>query len=411
MPTPSSGPRVADFSTHFSGPVCSRQMVQLGADVLKVEHPVHGDGNRGFPPMFENQGLHHLHLNAGTRSIAVSPGTPEWNEAVPAIARWADVVIVGNRPSTATRLGIDFASLQKINPQLVYCLISGYGIEGEWSGLPAHGLNMDALAGTVQLDWQDGVPRVQHAYRSVGTTLAGVQAALGIYAALDRRSRGGGGQVVHVSIWESAMSWMWRDLATFANTGKPWTAYQDLGSRYAVYAAADGQALLVCPIERRFWEKFCDVVGLPADLKVRGDWSEGTDAGAAYAALGERELIQSRMSTLPGKDWLERLAAADIPVAPVLDWRQAMDSPHAAANGVMARYELDGHEVRVPTTPVSITPAGEAADGGYAGLGQSHRQKHTLVRPPPALGEHNASVAQELGIRLPEYPNQRGDKS
>jgi crotonobetainyl-CoA:carnitine CoA-transferase CaiB-like acyl-CoA transferase len=404
MPTPSDGPRVADFSTHFSGPVCSRQMVQLGADVIKVEHPVHGDGNRGFPPMFEGEGLHHLHLNAGTRSIAVAPGTPEWPQAVAAIARWADVVIVGNRPSTATRLGLDFVSLQKINPQLVYCLISGYGVEGEWAGLPAHGLNMDALAGTVTLDWQEGLPRVPHHYRSVGTTLAGVQAALGVYAALDRRSRGGGGQVVHVSIWEAAVSWMWRDLATFANTGKAWTAYQDLGSRYAVYATADGQALLVCPIERRFWEKFCDVLDLPQELKERGDWSKGSDAGAAYDTLGEREVIQHRMSTRDAKDWLARLGAADIPVAPVLDWRQSMDSPHAQANGVMARYELDGHEVRVPTTPVSITATEEIAAGGYGALAQAHRQKHTLVRRPPALGEHNASLAQELGIQLPLRP-------
>lgn len=198
MPMASDGPRVADFSTHFSGPVCSRQMVQLGANVIKIEHPVHGDGNRGFPPLFQGEGLHHLHLNAGTRSLAVTPGTPgtpEWTRAVAAIAKWADVVIVGNRPSTAMRLGIDFMNLQKINPQLVYCLISGYGLEGEWAALPAHGLNMDALAGTLDLDWKDGVPSVPHNYRSVGTTLAGIQAALGIYAALDKRSRGAGGQV------------------------------------------------------------------------------------------------------------------------------------------------------------------------------------------------------------------------
>lgn len=393
-----NGPKVADFSTHFSGPVCSRQMVQLGADVIKIEHPVHGDGNRGFPPMFKGDGLHHLHLNAGTRSLALTPGTPEWDRFVPAIARWADVVIVGNRPTTALRLGIDFRSLLKVNPDLVYCLISGYGLEGEWAGLPAHGLNMDALAGTVPLDWKDGIPQVPQAYRSVGTTLAGIQAALGIYAALDKRSRGEKGQVVHVSIWEAALSWMWRDLATHANTGKPWTAYQDLGSRYAVYAAADGKAILVCPIEKRFWEKFCDVLELPQDLKARGDWSQGTDAGVAYSALGEREQIQQRLLTRHSADWLARLGAADIPVAPILDWSEAMHSPHAQANGVMARYQHHGHPVDVPTTPVSISAAANLACGGYAALAQAHRDKSRLVRPPPELGEHNHEMLKELGI-------------
>lgn len=399
----SDGPRVADFSTHFSGPVCSRQMMQLGADVIKIEHPVHGDGNRGFPPLFEGDGIHHLHLNAGTRSFAITPGTAEWARSVAAIARWADVVIVGNRPSTAMRLGIDFMSLQKVNPQLVYCLISGYGLEGEWAGLPAHGLNMDALAGTVGLEWKDGVPRVPQAYRSVGTTLAGVQAALGIYAALDRRSRGGGGQVVHVSIWEAAMSWLWRDLATHANTGKPWTAYQELGSRYAVYAAADGKAILVCPIEKRFWEAFCDVLELPAELKARGDWSRGSDAGAAYAPMQEREQIQQRLLTQSSEHWLAKLAAADVPVAPILDWSDAMRSPHAEANGVMTSYVHHGHEVRVPTTPVSITAANALA-GGYAALAESHRHKRDLVRPPPELGEHNRQLMNELGIRPGDTP-------
>ncbi len=395
------GPRVADFSTHFSGPVCSRQMVQLGADVIKIEHPVYGDGNRSFPPLFEGDGLHHLHLNVGTRSFALEPGTAEWTRGVQAIATWADVVIVGNRPLTAARLGIDFASLQRINPELVYCLITGYGLEGEWAGLPAHGLNMDALAGTLALEWPEATPRVPHDYRSVGTTLAGIQAALGIYAALDRRHRGEGGQVVHVSIWEAALSWMWRDLVTHANTGRSWTAYQDLGSRYAVYATADAKAILVCPIEKRFWEKFCDVLELPPDLRARGDWRSGTDAGAAYASMGEREQIQQRLRTRNAADWIARLVAADIPVAPVLDWREAMHSPHAEANGVMTRYGLHGHEVEVPTTPVSITSAAELEAGGAAMLAEAHRRKRALVRPPPELGEHNHELMLELGLAKP----------
>ena len=396
----SNGPRVADFSTHFSGPICSRQMVQLGADIIKIEHPLHGDGNRGFPPLFKDEGIHHLYLNAGTRSLALTPGTPEWKTTVEAVAKWSDVVIVGNRPANAMRMGIDFMSLQKINPKLVYCVISGYGLDGEWAGLPAHGLNMDALAGTVGLEWKDGIPRVPQAYRSVGTTMAGVYAALGIYAALDRRTRDGKGQVVHVSIWEAAMSSMWRDVATYANTGNPWTAYQDLGSRYAVYATSDNKAILVCPIEKRFWEKFCAVLELSAEVMARGDWSRGTDAGSMYAELGERELVQSRMLMRSSKDWLDRLGEADIPVAPILDWSDAMNSSHAQANGFMANYELHGQGVEVPTTPVSINDADSVTAGGYEALAKLHQQKKNLVRRPPELGEHNAQLMKELGINI-----------
>ena len=88
-------PRVADFSTHFSGPIASRQLVQLGADVIKIENPRHGDGNRFGTPSAGDVNLHHLYLNVGTRSIAVEARSEGWPKLVEAITRWADVVIVG----------------------------------------------------------------------------------------------------------------------------------------------------------------------------------------------------------------------------------------------------------------------------------------------------------------------------
>ncbi len=242
MTAPEKRPRVADFSTHLSGPIASRQMVHLGADVIKIEHPRFGDGNRDFQPYFHGEGVHHLCLNPGTRSLAVDSKSPEWPDIVRAIAKWADVVIVGNRPENAKRMGIDMVSMTRHNPELIYCLITGYGLEGEFASMPAHGLNMDALAGTVPTEMNGDRPDIPEHFRTAGTTLAGVEAALGIYAALHRRSQGQGGQVVHVPVWEAALSWMWRDLGTHANVGKQWTPYRDLGSRYCVYGTRDDKA-------------------------------------------------------------------------------------------------------------------------------------------------------------------------
>ena len=398
------GPRVADFSTHLSGPIASRQMVQMGADVIKIENPNWGDGNRDFPPYFDGEGVHHLALNPGTRSLAIDARAPNWPQVVEAVARWADVVIVGNRPVNAQRLGIDFTSMLKHNPRLVYCLVTGYGLAGEWADYPAHGLNMDAFAGTVPLEQNGDRPDVPAFYRSVGTTIAGVEAALGIYAALYRRDHdpdlqeGGGGQVVHVSIWEAALSWMWRDLGTHANVGRPWTAYRDLGSRYCVYGTSDGKALLVAPSERHFWERFCDALDLPAKLRIRGNWSSGSDMGDAYVALGERDIIQAKIASRTRDEWVAVLAKADLPFAPILDWREAMVSPHAAANGVMTQYEYKDKTVRVATTPVSVTPAREVREGGYETLAAAHRAKAGAGRRAPHLGEHNEEILRELGI-------------
>ena len=388
-------PRVADFSTHFSGPVASRRLAQFGADVVKIEHPKQGDGNRQFPPYFDGEGIHHLHLNAGTRSVAIDPTSDRWPRLVAAIAKWADVVIVGKQPSSARKLGIDFASLLAHNPELVYCLITGYGVAGEWADLPAHGLNMDALAGTLPLDWKGDDPEVPASYRSVGTTVAGIEAVAGIFAALYKRGQGGGGQVVHVSIWEAALAAMWRDVATFANTDQQWTAYRDFGPRYDVYATADGATLLVCPIEERFWERFCDAVDL-RELKARGDWSTGVDFGKDY--VGERMHIAEQLRTKTRDEWTSILRDAQVPIAPVLDWREAMNSEHAQANGAMAEYEYNGKKVRVPTTPVSITSATQLQGKGNDALADAHRSKANAVTRAPYLGEHNADVFKELGI-------------
>lgn len=390
--------RVVDFSTHISGPMASRHLVHFGADVIKVEDPTQGDGNRGFPPLAHGYGIQHLSLNPGTRSLALGRHSPLWPATTAALARWADVAIVGNRPETATKLGIDFASMHRHNAALVYCLISGYGLGGEWASMPAHGLNMDALAGAMPLEWDGEVPKIPLAYRSAGTTLAGIHAALGIYAALYQRDLDHSGQLVHVSIWESALAWMWRDTTTQANAGRGWTAYQDMGPRYAAYAAGDGLALLVCPIEQKFWERFCDVVGLPVEARSRGDWHGGSDAGVAYEALGERDLIQRHLKQRSRDEWLVAFRQADVPAAPILDCREAMMSDHALANGAMASYPLDDGAVQVPTVPISVTQARSVQDN--ASWHAAHGSKGQQLRPPPPLGTDTSEILRDLGIQV-----------
>lgn len=390
-------PKVVDFSTHFSGPIASRQLVQLGADVVKIEHPVHGDGNREVPPVVDGESAMHPYINASTRSLAVAPRSPAWGPVVEAACKWADVVIVGTRPSSARKRGIDYASVVRHNPEIVYCLISGYGIDGPWADYLAHGLQMDVLAGALPLDHDDeGRPLPPPWYRSVGTTLAGIEAALGIYAALDRRHRGLGSQFVHVSIWESALAWQWRDTTSFERYGQPWTGYRDQGSRYWMYPTADDKAILVCPIERHFWERFCDVVGLPTEAKSLGTWdTTGIDFGVGYE--DERLQIEKHLRQRDRDEWVRILAAAEVPVAPVLSVGEAMRSPHAEANGVLVSFPYRGRTTTIPTTPVSVTsrPGDEPTDAALAG---AHRAKGDLLGPPPRIGEHREEILEMLGL-------------
>lgn len=377
--------RIVDFSTHMSGPLASQLLMQLGADVVKVENPRTGDGNRGLDPLIHGSGLFHVALNAGARSLAIDRHSPHWARIVAACARWADAVIVGGRPADAAKRGIDFASLVRANPRLVYSAISGYGEVGPWSASPAHGLNPDACAGLVPVEREHGFPVPLASYQSIGAPLAGVFAALGILAAVRERDHGCGARYVHVSIWESAMWFSWRHHTALANLQHPWPAYKDLGSRYAMYYTRDDRVILACPIERRFWERFCDLLELPQDWKTRGSW-EATGMDNGLGRLDEKEAIARRMATRSLAEWSEALAANDIPFAPVLTAAEALASEHAAATGVMSRSAVLGQPVAVPSAPVRLR-----SDDGRPGAARD-------LPPPPRLGEHTAEILAEIGV-------------
>lgn len=374
-------PKVADFSTHFSGPMASRLLSDLGADVVKIENPRIGDGNRSLSPYLRGTGLMHAALNAGARSLAVDRRSSHWPEVVAAAAKWADVVLVGARPSDARRLGIDFESVHRSNPEAVYCLISGYGDTGPWQDLTAHGQTMDAMAGLVPVEWEGDVPHTPAGWRSSGTTLAGINAALGVSYALYQRASGFDGPLhVHVSVWGSAMFWSWRDITCLANLGEPWNEYRDLGSRYSMYGTADRRTLLLAPVEQKFWEAFCDVAGLP-ELRSSGDWSRGPDFGRGPQYADERNVLRKRVAESTLAEWRQKLEGTSIPFAPVLTLGEALESEHAAVNEVMVPTALGNRPVLVPAAPVWI--------------GEGPRSQPT---PPPTIGEQTDSVLEQIGL-------------
>lgn len=379
--------RVVDFSTHLSGPMAAHLLAEVGAEVIKVEHPVIGDGNRGMSPKIAGVGDFHVGLNGGVRSLAASTRSPHWPEVVAACAAWADAVIVGTRPVDARRRGLDFASLSAVNDRLVYASISGYGLRGPWQDLTAHGQNVEALAGNVPVDDLDGRLVTAEGWRSAGTSLAGVFAALGVLAAVERRHEVGAPQFLHVSLWHSAMWWKWRDLNDLANLGHPWPDYRELGPRYAIYRTSDGLPLLVCPLEEKFWRRFCPLIGLPAAAAGRGDWNR-ENSGMDYGYDGEYDQIAGRIATATRDHWTAALTAAEIPFAPVLSVAEALASEHAAENDLMRETAVGDQAVRVTASPVQLhlNPDGSRAEA------------LAPLSPPPGIGEQSAQILSEIGL-------------
>jgi crotonobetainyl-CoA:carnitine CoA-transferase CaiB-like acyl-CoA transferase len=369
--------------------MASHLLAEAGADVIKVEHPVFGDGNRGMNPKIAGTGDFHIGLNSGVRSLAVSSRSPHWKEVIGACARWADAVIVGSRPADARRRGLDFASLAAENPRLVYCSVSGYGLRGPWMNYPAHGQNVDALAGQVPVEEVDGRLVTGSGWRSSGTTLAGIFAALGVLAALADNPQRTSAKFVHVSLWHSAMWWKWRDLNDLANLGHPWPDYRDLGPRYSLYRASDGGVVLACPLEEKFWRAFCELLKLPDEVAGRGEWNRA-NGGMDYGYDGEYEIIAAEIVKKPRDYWTAELERLGVPFAPVLDLAESMDSRHAGDNDLMRSTSFDGQPLRVVASPIQthISSDGEIAEP----LGP--------LSPAPDIGEHSARILAELGLEL-----------
>lgn len=375
--------QIVDFSTHMSGPLASHLLMEMGADVIKVEHPIQGDGNRGNEPQILGVSDLNLALNSGARSLTVSTRSPHWAEVVAGVTAWADAVIIGSRPKDAVRRGLDYHTLVQANSELVYCVISGFGLAGPWSEYKAHGQTMDAFAGRVDVEWENGQPLTRVGWRSAGTSLAGVFAAMGVLAAIVKRDRGGGSQFVHTSIWNSAMWWNWRDVNTWANNDEQWHEYRTLGSRYSMYSTSDGRALLVCPLEKVFWGRFCDMAGLD-DLRERGDWTQSMDFGYD----DEIPQIANAIGRRPLDEWSRLLDEAEIPFAPILTLEEAVKSEHAVANRLLRGIELPGGRAHVAASPVQISAdPDEAVETDLSDL-----------PPPPDLGSHSDEILQQVGL-------------
>lgn len=365
----------------MSGPLAVHLLRAAGADVVRVEHPSHGDGNRGAGPFIAGTGNAHAGLSGGVRSVTASTRSEHWPKLVEAAAQWADAVIVGGRPDDLARRGLDFATIKKHNPRAVYCHITGYGLTGPWADKPAHGQNVDAVAGRVRPVREKGQLVTPTGMRTAGTVLAGVFGAMGTLAALVRRGADGPGEFVHSSLWQAAMWWSFRDANMLANENRAWHEYRDLGSRYAIYETADGRALLLCPVERKFWHAFCDVAGLSTEHRERGDWSGGMEWGFD----DEVPLIAERVRTRDLDEWMELLAARDIPFSPILTLEEAMSSEHAQEIDLMVPSEVDGQPIMIMAPPWQFAESPEAIAS-------------QAVPAPPKLGEHSAEILAEWGL-------------
>jgi len=370
---------VIDLTRVVAGPFCTMMLGDMGAEVLKIEEPAHGDDTRGWGPFINGTGAFYFELNRSKKSVALDLKTPDGAHALHRLIERADVLIENFRPGSLAELGFDYAAASAINPRLIYCSIAGYGQTGPHAQLPGYDAVIQGEAGIMEMTgFPDGDPtRVGVA---ITDYLAGLYAAQGILLALHERTTSGRGQHVDIALFDAMLSVMRLPHAVLAATGRdPTRAGNDhlTIAPYEPLRARDG-LLIVAVANPRLWERFCTAIERPElfdDPRFRTNADRMTHRDAL-----KREL-EAQFAAWTVDELTRRLEAHSVPCGRVRTMRQAVEHPQVEPRGLVARQ----------THP---------AIGTIATLGPVIKLSRTpaaVTLPPPALGEHTEEVL--AGIR------------
>lgn len=370
------GIKIIDFSKWLPGQYCGMVLGDFGADVIKVED-VKGDVTRGFTPAKEpGMSYWHLMLNRNKRGITVNLKTPAGREVLLRLIKEADVFLEGFRPGYLKMLGLDYESVSKINPRLIYCSITGFGPEGKYKHIPSHDLNVIGLAGVAAPE--DGtdisVPSVQVA--ALGGSLNAIS---GILMALYARERTGKGQLVNVDLYSSAINAEITAISSVIGcreTGMP-SFGRTASHYYSVYKTKDGRYLSIGTIEPKFWQKMCRLIDLPELESRQFDFAHSAEIKEKLAAafVGKTQA-----------EWLELIGKDEFCVTPIRTLQEALDSSLTTEQSQMlvTKKEDFGNYTYVKSAAkLSDTPG-------------------TIRKRAPYLGEHTQEVLESAGYTKEE---------
>lgn len=343
---PLAGIRVLDFSNLLPGPLASLLLVEAGAEVIKIERPGIGDEMRGYPPAWAGASGNFALLNRGKSGLCADLKSDDDRTHVRELARSADVLIEQFRPGVMARLGLDYEALRADNPGLVYCSITGYGQIGERALKAGHDLNYVAETGLL------GLTRGVDAAPVLPQVLAGdigagaYPAVINILLALHDRARTGRGCHIDVAMCDNLFTFAYWGMSSGLAGGRwprPGGELTTGGSpRYRIYRTADDEYLAVAPIEERFWQIFCDRIGLDdADRDDRVD-----------PALTSRKVAE-RIATQTAAQWRERFAGADACVSVVESLQNVFADPAFARRGLFKRI-VSARGFEMPALPIPV---------------------------------------------------------
>jgi crotonobetainyl-CoA:carnitine CoA-transferase CaiB-like acyl-CoA transferase len=376
---PLAGLRVLDLTHMLAGPYCTWVLGALGAEVTKVEIPDGGDFTRGIAPFANGASIYFSSVNRNKRSITLNLKQPAGRAALLRLAERADVFVENNRPGAMGRLGLDYKAIARINPEIIYASISGFGQTGPYRERPAFDAVVQAMSGMMSITGEENGPpaRVGASIGDIGGSLFGT---IGILAALADRAITGHGAHVDVAMFDSQIALLENALARYLNAGdRP----KRLGSRHPLIApfqafSTKDDPLVVCVDTEAQWKRFCETVQR-SDLIENPLFVNGNARASHHAELEPQ--LAAALSKRTRAEWLAAFKAAEVPAGPINDIPAVVEDPQVQARGMIGRLG-DGAFVR---QPVHFSTYPEIPE-----------------QPSPRLGEHTETVLTEYGYSRDE---------
>ena len=360
------GIKVVDFSKWLPGQYCGMLLGDYGADVIKIED-LAGDATRKFwPEKAPGMSYWHMMLNRNKLGVALNIKKDGGRQALTRLLAEADVFLEGFRPEYLARYGLDYETIHKINPRLVYCSITGFG---QNCHKPAHELNVIGLAGLNSLDDVGGACVSEVQVSAIGS---GLNALSGIAMALLARERTGQGQHLDVNLYATALSMQVTGISSLwgcQETGD--TPFGRTAHYYNIYQTKDKRFLTVGTIEPKFWQRFCDLIECPELEKRQFDFAHEAEL---------KKLVASKIAAKTQREWLELIGSAEFCVTPVCSLDEALQSQLTAQENMLQEQECDLGKLRYVSGPVKFSDAGAV-----------------ISRRAPYLGEHTQEVLAALG--------------
>jgi len=368
--------RIVDLSRVLAGPFCTAILADLGATVIRVEHPVNRDETRVWQPVVDGMSAAFAAVNHTKRSLCIDIWTEEGREILIALLRTADVLVENFRPGTLERLGLGPDKLMQINPLLVHCAIKAFPSGTTMENLPGYEATVQALSGIMDLTGEADGPPVRCG-PSVVDLSTGMAAVIGILAALRQRDATGKGLRIEPSLLRSAVNLMNYQISSFAVGG---VAPKRYGSGhltlvpYGTFETRSGPVLLAASNDQ-LWKRLWSVLAPGEQLP----YPKLADRVKARADVNEH--VAKRVSTFDRETLLSRLSAEGIPGAPVQTLDEFLEDTSLEPAGVVSPLQLtENHQTLL---------AGKLVGGDIA----------TVTRKPaPKVGEHTSSILKEIGI-------------